>query len=207
MIYVSIDIETTGVDFENCQILEIGAIIEDTEKQLSFNQIPKFKCIIKHSLYTGHSYAINMNSRIFKILADYQNLHGEHLTNYQKKYNILNDYEVADAFYDFLLENGYEAQAPKIEKKKKQRIRIVAAGKNYSAFDGRFLSEDIPRWNERLIVSHKVVDPGVLYVDWKNDTEVPGLGECKKRAGLDEVVSHNALEDAWDVIQILRKKY
>jgi len=209
MRYISIDIETTGLDFENCQILEIGAIIEDTNKQLAFNQIPKFSCIVKHDLYVGQSYAINMNARIFKILADFVKLRGEHRANYKKKYNILNDYEVADAFYNFLLANGYETQIPKKEKKKphKPKIKIVVAGKNYSAFDGRFLSDKLPKWNDRFIVSHKVIDPGNFYIDWKNDDEVPGLGECKKRAGIDGEVSHDAIEDAWDVIQLLRKKY
>ena len=30
---------------------------------------------------------------------------------------------------------------------------------------------------------------------------------CKERAGVDGIVTHNALEDAWDVVQLLRKKY
>jgi hypothetical protein len=47
----------------------------------------------------------------------------------------------------------------------------------------------------------------VLFVDWKNDESLPGLSDCKKRAGLSEVVTHNALEDAWDVVELFRKKY
>jgi len=31
MKYISIDVETTGIDREKCQILSIGAVIEDTE--------------------------------------------------------------------------------------------------------------------------------------------------------------------------------
>ena len=37
MRYVSIDIETTGLDRQNDQVLEVGAVIEDTDKQLDFN--------------------------------------------------------------------------------------------------------------------------------------------------------------------------
>ena len=42
---------------------------------------------------------------------------------------------------------------------------------------------------------------------WKNDDAAPGLGLCKERAGIEGIVTHNALEDAWDVIEILRKFY
>ena len=44
-------------------------------------------------------------------------------------------------------------------------------------------------------------------MDWKQDTEVPNLNKCKERAGIQGLVTHNALEDAWDVIEVLRKKY
>jgi hypothetical protein len=46
-----------------------------------------------------------------------------------------------------------------------------------------------------------------LYVDWKTDSDVPNLLKCKERAGINGTVTHNALEDAWDVIEVLRKKY
>jgi hypothetical protein len=44
-------------------------------------------------------------------------------------------------------------------------------------------------------------------MDWEIDSEVPGLELCKKRAGLEAVVSHDAREDALDVINLLRRRY
>jgi hypothetical protein len=52
-----------------------------------------------------------------------------------------------------------------------------------------------------------LIDPSVLFVDWKNDESVPGLGKCKERAKIDGIVTHDALEDAWDVVQLLRTQY
>ena len=69
MEYISIDIETTGLDRENDQVLEIGAIIENTFDPKPFDELPKFHAIILHPRYEGSSYAINMNKRIFQILA------------------------------------------------------------------------------------------------------------------------------------------
>ena len=48
MIYVSVDTETTGLESESHKILSIGAIIEDTSKKLTYDQIPKFNCAILH---------------------------------------------------------------------------------------------------------------------------------------------------------------
>jgi hypothetical protein len=44
-------------------------------------------------------------------------------------------------------------------------------------------------------------------VDWNNDKSLPNLTTCKERAGIEGVVTHDALEDAWDVIEVLRKFY
>ena len=66
MIYVSIDIETTGLNSENCEILSIGAIIEDTSKVLPIDKIPTFNCIINKRNINGEIFAINMNREIIE---------------------------------------------------------------------------------------------------------------------------------------------
>jgi hypothetical protein len=81
-----------------------------------------------------------------------------------------------------------------------------AAGKNFASFDIKFL-ERLPRWKQVFKVRSRILDPGVLFVDWKNDEAVPGMSECKKRANLPELVTHHAVEDALDVIMLLRTKY
>ncbi len=49
MKYLSIDIETTGLDPLKDQLLSFGAIIEDTENPLPFDEIPKFHAAIKRN--------------------------------------------------------------------------------------------------------------------------------------------------------------
>jgi len=66
MIYISIDTETTGLNPENCQLLSFGAIVEDTNKKLPFDQIPKFHCAVlrgERDILQGELYALNMNNR------------------------------------------------------------------------------------------------------------------------------------------------
>ena len=71
MKYVSIDIETSGLDTENNQILSIGAIVEDTKKKLPFDEIPKFHCIVLQRSINGSPFALNMNAEIIKYMSLY----------------------------------------------------------------------------------------------------------------------------------------
>ena len=64
MIYLSVDVETSGLNPEKCQILSLGVIVEDTTKKLPFNQIPKFHCAIVPEEINGELFALNMNKEL-----------------------------------------------------------------------------------------------------------------------------------------------
>ena len=85
-------------------------------------------------------------------------------------------------------------------------ITLNVAGKNFGTFDKLFLQE-LPWWQKLIRTRQRVLDPAILMVDWKNDKSLPNLTQCKERAGVNGIVTHNALEDAWDVIEVLRKFY
>ena len=69
MKYVSIDTETSGLD-EDRQLLSIGVIFEDTEKKLSFEEIPKFNAIVIQQKITGSPRALTMNENIINYLSN-----------------------------------------------------------------------------------------------------------------------------------------
>lgn len=193
MKYLSIDVEGTGLNMETCQVIQFAAILEDTNNLKSFEEIPKFVRYVKHSTYTGEAFALQMNYEILKVLADHPDTaHLQHLVCY--------DYELAFQFESWLIENGYEYD-------KKGYIYVNIAGKNVIGYDLSALSKSIPHWNLHLRFRQRAIDPAILYVDWKKDDTLPGLVKCKKRAGLSEHVSHDALEDAWDVLILLRFFY
>lgn len=77
--------------------------------------------------------------------------------------------------------------------------------KNVAGFDMPFLNT-LPAWKTTTKFHHRVIDPGMLYFNPLTDSVPPDLKECKKRAGLPELVTHEALDDAWDVIQLVRAK-
>jgi DNA polymerase III epsilon subunit-like protein len=223
MRYLSIDIETSGLNSElNC-VLSIGAIIEDTENLLPFDKIPKFNAIVLQNEITGSPRAIAMNREIISLIGDYLEGSPEtrKLLDEKSEYKFLEKDEVAKEFYWFLDENGFghgiinnsggyvEFKDSKLRptmNNATKPIKITVAGKNFATFDKLFL-ERLPWWQKLIRIRQRVLDPGILFMDWKNDETVPSLNQCKERAGIEGVVTHNALEDAWDVIELLRKRY
>lgn len=183
MRYFSIDIETTGLDPEKDQILEIGIIYDDLNKKRREDELKGFHCYIEHERTEGNIYAICLNNKIL-----------ERIKNKEKGYLYLKKEGVVEEILDFLRRIKYN-----------NSDRMVLAGKNVASFDLKFL-ERLPGWKENIKVHHRVLDPGMLYVT-KEDEVPPDLKKCKVRAGFSSVeVSHTALEDALDVVNLLRAK-
>jgi len=221
MIYVSVDIETSGLDSEKHKVLSIGAIIEDTEKKLPYEECPKFNAIILQNEITGSPRAITMNKEIISMIGEYLEGTDEtrHLMNTHSDYSFYKEDDVVKEFYWWLERNGYFQgdnsggyvslkdgyMKPMINSGTKP-ITLNVAGKNFGTFDKLFLQE-LPWWQKLIRTRQRVLDPAILMVDWKSDKSLPNLTQCKERAGVSGIVTHNALEDAWDVIEVLRKFY
>ena len=203
MEYISIDIETTGLDREKDQVIEIGAIIENTLDPKPFEELPKFHAIIEHDRYSGSVFAINMNQRIFKILADRVLIKDDsEKMRYDHIHNVVHIENVALDFYTWCLENLTENKPIMFN----NQIRTTVAGKNFASFDNPFLN-NIPEWTKYFKFHHRVIDPGSMFWNPLEDKTLPDLSKCLERAGIkDTVVTHNAVLDAWQVIQAIRTK-
>jgi hypothetical protein len=211
MIYTSIDIETSGLNPEQNQVLSIGAIIEDTTKKLNFEEIPKFNALILQHQINGSPRALTMNKGIIELIGEY--LEGD--DDVRRKHDMYSGYkflkedDVAKEFYYFLYNElgdiKGEYERPPINGNSKN-ILINVAGKNFGTFDKLFL-EKLPWWKKLIQPKQRIIDPSVLYCKWDEDDALPSLTKCKERAGIKGAVSHDALADAWDVIQVLRKSY
>ena len=213
MKYISIDIETSGLG-EDCQVLEIGAIVEDTSIPYKYKDIPKFEAIIEHQKIVGEPYAINMNARIFKILAENQDIKDpKEKLAHRKANNIYTEIEAVEALHAFVWKHYVAKNEEYISPFQKRApgkptppVRVVCAGKNFGTFDRPRLMK-LKGMNAALRYDHRILDPAILFVDWDNDAKLPNLDECKSRAQIKGAVTHKAVEDAWDVVELLRKKY
>jgi hypothetical protein len=230
MNYISVDLETTGVDTERCQILSFSGILEDTNKLLDFLEIPKFNIYVLREEITGSPFAIKMNSEIIERISNYIECKTIDEKRIQKRIIdgvFLYEHEIPYYIYIWLLvhqegldeykylldsdewgnrKNGKFLGSINEIKNKYFKIVCNAAGKNFSSFDKKFIDR-IRGAYDFFKIRQRVLDPSVLYMDWKSDDTLPSLSLCKERAGLDSYVSHDSIDDAWDVVVLLRKFY
>lgn len=180
--YLSIDIETTALIPGDGVILEIGAVYDDLKSPLedlmTFHYVCKFD---DTEVIKGNIYALQMNVELLKEIAGIT------------KSTIATDYpeNVAIQWHKFLA-NLPEGKAGK---------KIVVAGKNAAGFDIPWLK------HHKFATScfdFRVLDPGSLY--FQEMGKVAGLPSLKKHIGLEDEVTHRALDDAFDVVKLIRYK-
>ena len=187
MKYASIDIETLGLDPDNCDIIEFAAVLDDLNTRSPLDLLPTFHCyVLPRSSYSyiGEPYAMSMHPEILRRIG-----------SKQAGYSYFQTSEVAEKFKAFLDNHGYGCVGggPKLN----------VAGKNYASFDARFLRR-LANWNELIPTAHRTIDPAILFYR-EGDEKLPDTKLCCKRAGVSiEGPEHTAIHDAKTVIQLVR---
>jgi DNA polymerase III epsilon subunit-like protein len=182
MRYLSLDLETTGLG-DNCQILQLAAVLDDTEKPLEVS--PTFNALVWDYWYGGEPYALALNHQIFETLSKCKP--GDETVHRGNIVQILEPDNLIPSLWDWL--KIYDLG------------RVVLAGKNVAGFDLRFL-KNLSGWSE-IPVHHRVLDPGNLFLR-PDDREPPSTDECLRRAGINTSAQHDALSDAYDVCKLIR---
>ena len=183
--YVSLDLETTGLDDEDCQILEIGAVIDDWTSPIE--ELPRFRCYVNHEQFVGEPYALSMHPKIFRYIAT----KGKGM----EPVNIFSPETVAGHFLNWLLDNGLDPE----------KHHLPLAGKNFARF-ARNVRKYIPHWRKLIQAQHRSIDPGNLWWNPIIDTQgLPSTKTCMERAGIDGEVAHTAVEDAIMVVRLVRE--
>jgi len=83
-------------------------------------------------------------------------------------------------------------------------VKINVAGKNPGTFDIPFL-EALPEWEGVVKFRRRVLDPASHCIQ-PDDEHIPDLQECLKRCGFESTVQHTAVEDAIDIIRVIRQR-
>lgn len=152
--YISIDLETTGLDPDQHQIIEMAAIY-DFDPSVPVELLPTFHAYVRRDCnYCGSAYALAMNSDILSVLAKGT------------------DPEIKDTV---TLWDDFQRWLDKYDVK----LHFTPAGKNFGSFDAQFLL----RAGFDKIWTHRTLDPGCLYLSC-DDTQIPSTRECCKRAGV-----------------------
>jgi DNA polymerase III, epsilon subunit and related 3''-5'' exonucleases len=189
--YVSIDIETTGLNPETCQVLEIGAVIDDMVRPIA--DLPRFRAVLKHKEIKGEPFAMSMHPALFKAIATLPSKAGNRdVSSFDIAEAMTHPMSVVSEFLEWLKKNGMD-----------MKVGIQPAGKNYASFDRPFLETCVPNWKAEVKVKHRTIDPGNLF--WKvGDEYIPDTKTCYERAGIPNVVAHTAVEDAMGVVKLIR---
>jgi hypothetical protein len=169
----------------NCDIIEFGAVLDDLSNQLPLEQLPVFHTYFQKNLFLGEPFALSMHKEIFLRIAERK-----------EGYSYTSTEKLGNQFKQFLLKNGYNLE--------KDRITINVAGKNFNSFDLQFLKNKTD-FCKHVQPSAKVLDPAILYYQ-KGDDRLPGLSKCLERAGFSSTVKHCAVDDAFDVVKLIRAR-
>jgi len=234
MKYLSIDIETTGLDKDKNQIVEIGAVLDELGSDTLIEDLPKFRAVLIHEEMTIGAYCANLHRDLWpEILAakhlmkDFgwdngllmayrlpdgggieplrDNFVSDHLryNDDSKETAYVRPFRFEDIFFSWLkcaLLNNGESRIRNAEK-----ITINVAGKNAGSFDIPFI-ENLPNWQGMIRFRRRVFDPASHYAR-PGDKCLPDLQECLNRAGIDSTVAHTAVDDALDVVRLIRHNH
>lgn len=200
MRYISLDLETTCVtpslrDPE--KIIGMSMVVEDsTQSHIPVNYLPHCTFLIDQEVFTGEPYALQMNHKFLKQIADSKNKN----KNGSLSYIVYNKNEWLQVAKQFVIEHFPDCNSS--DPYVKFKARPPVAGKNVSNFDLHFLPTEL-----KELFDHRVIDAGNLFIDWSTN-HLPGLSQVKKQAGMSNTkVSHDMYHDALDVISCLRTTY
>jgi len=190
MRFLSVDIETTGLDPNSDQILQFAACLGDTNMQrlehakeyINIYVLPKDPVTVPLRVAAMHS-------DLWKVLDKYAGeMKDKQVIKIDEHRYVVKPEKLFQIFRAWM-KNIY----PNNEK-------ANVAGKNFAGFDMKFLERNSPDWDHCFL--HRVIDPGVLY--WQaEDQKVPSTETCLNRLcdlyeDKPECIfkAHDALEDA-----------
>lgn len=192
MKYVSIDIETTGLDPKIHDMIEFAAVLDDLKNPLPIKDLPVFHYHLnKKEPYSVDPNAIKVHGR--NIFADIA-----YKIESNSQYICYPD-ELFTRLSNFLFLNGYQ--------EKNNNLYINVAGKNFATFDLPFLQKIDKVFWCNVSFRSRIIDPAILYFDHLKDEFLPNMEKCLERANIKEKVTHNAVDDAIQVIKLIRRKY
>jgi oligoribonuclease len=217
MKYVSIDIETTGLNPSDSDILEFVAVLDDTEKDELVKDLPYFRAVLLKPRYSTDAFCAHLHHTLWE----------EIRIACQKSFNICEgsfwgryDVKKGDIMVWENIEENKASQFPLtlytvpemlrirfvewLTKQTGNTDSITPAGKNFGAFDLQFLNALPCRLGpDKWPFKHRALDPSSLYYE-KGDMCLPNLQTCLTRARIISEVQHTALEDARDIVRVIR---
>lgn len=182
---IAIDVETTGLNVNQDQILQIGAVMFDsTDMETPVDELPSFETLVQYDRYTGDAFALQMNQAILLRLAKEGGA------------------PPADAIFNllrgFILDHSEEIENAQGFKKK---VAPHPLGFNVAAFDIAMLKN---HGLNPTLIHHRPFELGTMFAH-------PETGPAKSSEIIPKLlgteVAHDALKDAQDAVELYRIWY
>lgn len=208
--YISLDLETTGLDTDKSQMLQIAWVIEDGVSK-SVKDLDHGSFLIRNpKIVYGENYALGMNDWIFRELMKKDGESKYEITTPMRGlyYFLSAVKQAAEMAYNFDIANGV----------KRPRRSVQIAGKNPANFDWPIVLNRLKQADPSTetmseieysmdasvgFVDHRFMDVGAIF--FEDFGRNPGLNEINKLIGHGEV-THDALDDAFNVVIAIRWK-
>jgi DNA polymerase III epsilon subunit-like protein len=195
--YVSLDIETTGVGPE-VDVIQIAAVLD--EPGVAVENLETFDVILKHNNFkNAEPYALYLNAGLIDTIRQGKD---ERITwpriAMEQFVDKLEEWKAKTLKYDEEYNTGMKG-------------KHMIAGKNVAGFDKpkmeyaakTYANMDLYKRMCKQWV-HRTLDPGSMYFPMFGYN--PSLSQINEELGRKEV-SHNALDDAFDVVYAIRNCY
>lgn len=192
MRYVALDTETSGLDPQKHDLLEVGAIYDDLKLAYIPKQDPFHAVIIPYGDFLICPVVAKMHQRLWDLM---EKVDKEEL-DYQGWYldegiAFCRPEALVDAFEKWLQSNGFD-----------NKITIAAKNPNFD----REALYSVDRFKKRIRIRYRMIDP-MHYFIRRTDDVPPNLTECMKRAGEQIQNLHSAVDDAWAVAKLMRHAF
>lgn len=193
--YVSVDLETTGLQ-KGVHVLQVAAVYDDLKTPVA--ELPKFNLAIKYDTFTvAEPFALFLNAKLIEKIAKAK---ADDMFVRPAK-------EVCEAFCAWLSTFKPELEAYDDKFATKMKGKICFAGKNVAAADvpwleGLMLDTGMDKDFGKLKI-HRTLDVGSMYYpDFGFNASLSDINKLSSRPE----VSHDALDDALDVVVAIRNK-
>lgn len=201
MKYISFDIETFDLEPHPNNVISFAMVVADTDVNENPKNLPHIHVLLGGKPYSTSNVALMMNSWLFAARAIAEGSKPDYLrrlipeesldkaTNAKFTHFVkdsLNSDEAVKIFTDFVTEH-FGSKRPSL------------AGKNVASFDYQFLPKPL-----KSLFAHRMLDPGSRLLK-KEDEKIPDQAECCRRVGIDDTVTHDALGDARQVVEIFNR--
>lgn len=182
--FCSLAINTTGQHADLCNVIEIGAVIDDTTNPIDDDERPEFHSYILEDVYQGEPSVLSV------LEADLGRI-----ARKEKPFRYLTPAAAIHDLSGWLHEYWGDTDP------------VLFAGKNLGIFDFKFLTK-MPGWSDYIIYRPGVLDPGPLFMDPKKDSGLPTLDTCCERAGIEYPDEEDTvLQQAQLVAEVLQAYY